>query len=329
MILSLLATGLLLVPSASAFFRLPCTKAVLDARVDPIVTLGKASSHAHTIMGSNAISYTTTFEDLRNSQCSTCKVKDDKSAYWEPELYWQYPNGTFQSIDHGGMLVYYLQRSGPNETVEAFPDGLVMLAGDPYVRNNTGSDDSKAISIDFNGPAEPQTPGFNNINCPNGLRAQVFFRSCWDGHNLDSPDHKSHMAYPDGIDNGSCPPTHPHHLISIFYEIYFNIAPFNALNDGGRPVLGNGDPTGFALHADFMNGWDHDVLSRAVANCTADSGVIEDCAVFEDEGRFYTDDENNACSAKNPMPEEKIVDTLLTYLPGCVAVTEGPGPASA
>jgi len=137
------------------------------------------------------------------------------------------------------------------------------------------------------------------------------------------------MAYPDGVDNGQCPPSHPIHLVSIFFEVYFNVAPFNNLHDGGRFVLANGDPTGYGLHGDFMNGWDRGVLSRAVATCTATSGVIEDCPVFKNEGRLYTDDENNACSATNPLPDEKVAPgTLLPYLPGCVAVTEGPAPAT-
>lgn len=104
MIVSLLALGLLFAPSTHAFFRLPCSKPVLNARADPIVSYGKASSHAHTIQGSNgthmitfkwavfilprmlAISFSTTFEDLRESNCTTCMVKDDKSIYWIPQL---------------------------------------------------------------------------------------------------------------------------------------------------------------------------------------------------------------------------------------------------
>ena len=97
---------------------------------------------------------------------------------------------------------------------------------------------------------------------------------CWDGVNLDSANHKSHMAFPAGVDNGLCPPSHPVHLITIFYEVLFNVAHFNGLNDGGRFVLANGDPTGYGLHADFMNGWDSSVLSRAVSTCTAASGQI-------------------------------------------------------
>ena len=140
------------------------------------------------------------------------------------------------------------------------------------------------------------------------------------------------MAYPDGIDNGQCPPTHPHHLISLFYEVWFNVAPINALNDGGRFVLANGDPTGYGLHGDFMDGWDKSVLSRAVATCTNLSGVIDDCHVFSDkingENRFFSDDENNNCAAPNPIPSEDVnTGVILEYLPGCVPITEGPAPA--
>jgi hypothetical protein len=137
------------------------------------------------------------------------------------------------------------------------------------------------------------------------------------------------MAYPDGIDSGQCPPTHPIHLVSIFYEVYFYVAPFNALTDGGRFVLANGDPTGYGLHGDFINGWDRSVLARAVETCTADSGVIEDCPVFQNEGRFSTDADMNDCSATDPLPGDVILDTTVPYLPGCVAVTEGPAPATA
>ena len=228
-----------------------------------------------------------------------------------------------------------------------------MLAGNPYARSNANTPESKAItwnwsvsfictsvvtrtdsgpttiSIDFNGPPEPQTSGFANTNCPSGLRAQVFFPGCWDGKNLDSADHKSHMAYPDGIDNGICPSSHPVHLISIFYELYFSVKPFNDLGDGGRFVLSNGDPTGYGLHGDFMNGWDRSVLSRAVDECTNLSGVIEDCPVFQNEGRFYPDSVMNSCAAKNPLPDEQGgPGALLSHLPGCIAVTDGPAPAT-
>ena len=33
-----------------------------------------------------AIGLSTTFDDLRKSNCTTCKVNDDKSAYWIADL---------------------------------------------------------------------------------------------------------------------------------------------------------------------------------------------------------------------------------------------------
>jgi hypothetical protein len=53
MIVSLLTLGLLLIPSSNAFWRMPCAQPVLDSRVDPIVSPGKPSGHAHAIMGSS------------------------------------------------------------------------------------------------------------------------------------------------------------------------------------------------------------------------------------------------------------------------------------
>jgi len=100
----------------------------------------------------------------------------------------------------GGMTVYYLQR-GPNPSaVLPFPEGFRMVAGDPFQRNQTNkmAAPGQAVSfvcLDYDGVSS-QTPYMPNKNCPDGLRAQVFFPSCWDGKNLDSPDHKSHVSYP-------------------------------------------------------------------------------------------------------------------------------------
>lgn len=53
MIVTLFAAGLLLVPSVNAFWRLPCSKPVVNARIDPIISPNVPSGHSHTIMGSN------------------------------------------------------------------------------------------------------------------------------------------------------------------------------------------------------------------------------------------------------------------------------------
>jgi hypothetical protein len=45
-------------------------------------------------------------KDLLESSCSSCQVKQDKSAYWAPALYFQDGTGNFKIVDQiGGMLV--------------------------------------------------------------------------------------------------------------------------------------------------------------------------------------------------------------------------------
>jgi hypothetical protein len=73
---------------------------------------------------------------------------------------------------------------------------------------------------------------------------------CWDGVNLDSPDHKSHVTYPinGSFEGGSpCPASHPVRLPQLFYEIMWNTTEFNNLaewpEDGSQPfVFSTGDP---------------------------------------------------------------------------------------
>lgn len=123
------------------------------------------------------------------------------------------------------MTVYYLQR-GDDDVVgnnTAFPEGFRMIAGDPFIRSETGKDEAPGNAVSFvclnYAEGSSRHLSIPNKNCPEGLRAQVFFPSCWDGVNVDSPDHKSHMSYPIGnYDNGRCPSSHPVRLISIFYE---------------------------------------------------------------------------------------------------------------
>ncbi|KAL4757157.1 DUF1996 domain-containing protein [Aspergillus foveolatus] len=99
------------------------------------------------------------------------------------------------------------------------------------------------------------------------LRSQVFFPSCWDGENLDSSDHKSHMAYPafGDYNKGVCPESHPV-AIFIFVEFVFNTAPFP---DYHNLLYATGDRIEYGLHGDFINGWtDQTALSNAFETCT-------------------------------------------------------------
>ena len=52
-----------------------------------------------------------------------------------------------------------------------------------------------------------------------------YYFSCWDGKNLDSPNHKDHVAYPSTGPatflslGGTCPSTHPVRIPQLMYEV--------------------------------------------------------------------------------------------------------------
>lgn len=100
------AALLLTAGQVSAFWRLPCRGRLGVARIDPLMDFGIAGSHAHSIQGGNAFSETSLSDDLLQSDCTSCAVTQDKSAYWAPALYFMYDNGTTALVEQsGGQLV--------------------------------------------------------------------------------------------------------------------------------------------------------------------------------------------------------------------------------
>ena len=80
-----------------------------------------------------------------------------------------------------------------------------------------------------------------DANCPHGVRLELVFPSCWNGE-LDSPDHKSHMAYPDlGLD-GDCPEGFKTRLVTLLFETIWDTHAFAERE--GHFVIANGDTTG-------------------------------------------------------------------------------------
>jgi len=124
-----------------------------------------------------------------------------------------------------------------------------MVAGDPSLRSYDDSLEQRAVSfacIPASGSGGPATPGFPDHKCNGNLEIRVEFPMCWDGVNLDSDTHRSHMAYPSLLDNGICPDSHPKRMMNLFYETTWIVSEFDDMWYGNSQpfVLSNGYVSG-------------------------------------------------------------------------------------
>lgn len=82
---------------------------LMMGRVDPIVNPGAVSGHVHAIQGGNAFAMSMTDGQALTSTCTSSLVKNDKSNYWTPSLYFQDPKtGQLEAVEMFYMNVYYL-----------------------------------------------------------------------------------------------------------------------------------------------------------------------------------------------------------------------------
>ncbi|TMW57958.1 hypothetical protein Poli38472_013432 [Pythium oligandrum] len=259
------------VSTTQGMFRFDCFNNLVVDRVDPIINPGTEGGHVHIISGGNAFSKDA--KDLTKSTCTSCPIGADLSAYWTPALYVKYKNGTGYGRVKSNQIVYYQPRGDKTEKIYALPPGLKMVAGDVTLKAYNETDiKQRAVTWVCLNFANPQKEGPiipDGVHCPDGLRGQVNFPMCWDGKNLDSEDHKSHMAYAEGLDGGKCPPSHPKKVIKVFFEMFYHVKEWDSewVGDKHPFTLSNGDRTGYSFHGDFFGGWDEEVLQRATDEC--------------------------------------------------------------
>lgn len=233
---------------------------------DPIVSPGKPGmSHLHTFFGNASLNAFTTADNIRtNCRSAAAGGTANCTGYWVPALF--DANGSVVLPSAGEHLIYY--KAGydiPDPTkIVAVPMRLRMLAGNSKATFSLPQTDNKAR---FWCHARSNSDQPYIVDCPQGsvLEMTVVFPRCWDGKNLDSPNHKSHMAYA----NNGCPASHPVIFPEISYHFQF---PVNSPSGtaGWRLSSDEYDRSrrgGYSLHADWFNGWEPAVINRWVKNC--------------------------------------------------------------
>ncbi len=264
------------------------------------------------------------------STCTTCQFSEDFSNYWTAVLFFRARNGTYKRVPQrpnlgfegadAGMTVYYMQDAlfdyDQLSKVTAFKPGFRMLVGDAAFRSKKQAGKFRQLTytcLEEVSTRAPETLNFPPKPCRHGIMANVRFPTCWDGKNLDSPNHQDHVSYPaQGTfeSGGDCPATHPVRLPQLMYETIWDTAAFNdpALwpEDGAQPFYWSmGDRSGYATHGDYMFGWKDDALQRAM-----DSPCYVNCPTLKTQ----TVAEMNRCSVPDVVQED--INSWLDELPG-------------
>jgi hypothetical protein len=270
-------------PDVVGAFRFICNAGQL-LHDDPIVFPGQpGKSHLHQFYGNTSANAYSTYESLRTSGSSTCMSPLNRSAYWMPAML----DGKGSVIRPDYVAIYYKRRpiTDPKCSLTSgdaraegncipLPNGLKFIFGFDML---TGKARTGSLYFNCDGPGATQGH-YESIpaaiaTCPAGAKigAVVNAPSCWDGKNLDSPNHRDHVAYKEYGSWGyaKCPSTHPFVIPDFTLQAWWSIGASDDLSqwrlssDEMRPDL----PHGSTFHADWFGAWDNTVMSMWTDNC--------------------------------------------------------------
>ncbi len=157
------------------------------------------------------------------------------------------------------MTVYYGSRlTSPAATVP-FPQGFRMIAGDAKLQVATPAGSVNQFYCAGPGGEIGRSADGNWPLCAStaDLVFQLVFPDCWDGVHLDSPDHKSHVAFSyDGTCKGAFPVAIPNISFVIAYRTSGSAAGF---------TLASGMAS--SMHGDVFLAWENTAQGKRVKNC--------------------------------------------------------------
>jgi hypothetical protein len=221
-----------------------------SAPVDPIVMPGMAGmSHNHEFFGNTTTDENSTGDSLLAGS-TTCSDRHDTSAYWVPTLY---DNGVRVAATHVNVHYYF----GKAASVTAFPAGFKAVSG------RTSQTAGWACVARTGGPVwSADVATVPTCGAGAHLMGRVIFPQCWDGTNLDSTDHISHLAF---AVRGVCPTDHPVRVPQLKIDVHFP-----AGVNGSSVTLASGAAS--TWHADAFEAWQGTSLANRINATLAKPG---------------------------------------------------------
>lgn len=264
-------------PDVVGAFRLICAPSHLNYD-DPLLYPGQVgASHLHQWFGNSGGDAHSDYASLRTSGESTCGTLN-RSAYWAPALI---HDGKVVVPDYA--TVYYKRRPASDRLCAdtpahciGIPRGLRYVFGRTMAGGKYPGWSKDSVRFVCDGIRMDATPNLPEAiaACPAGARlgVQLAAPDCWNGRDLDSPDHRAHMAMPVGDRNTGrqvCPASHPFRIPDFTFVIWYQVgdgldgAYFSSDRMPGMAEM----PAGSTVHADWFGAWDDDVMRRWIAGC--------------------------------------------------------------
>ena len=270
-------------------FRMFCTAGQI-LKDDPLVYPGQpGASHLHQFFGNTGANASSNYQSLRASGGTTCGAAANpfnRSAYWFPAML----DGVGHVVKPRYLNLYYKRNplSDPmcsptsaqhlGQCVD-LPNGIRFVFGYNMKDGSHGITDvnnSEHWAIRYecqaaedgsvsNGTATGKYWTISDVaaaGCPVGARLMILVDApnCWDGVNLDSADHRSHMAwatgpYYQGQFFNACPADHPYMIpdmeVQIAFTVDANLAKWHVSSD----EMVAGAANGSTFHMDYWEAW--------------------------------------------------------------------------
>ncbi|MFE3637677.1 DUF1996 domain-containing protein [Streptomyces sp. NPDC059168] len=238
--------------------------------------VSNGAHHTHDYIGNQATDAFASDQDLAAGD-TTCANQGDKSTYYWPVLRLQNGKAEFDADRDGGGKegnIGEIQRAeqaditfvgNPTSKVVAMPKFLRIITGD--AKAFTNGDKNANASWSCTGFEDRQLKDKYPL-CPDGSKVvrTFHFQSCWDGQNIDSANHRTHVAFADP-DSGACPDGF-RAIPQLVQRLVFDVP---------RPVFDGADRSVFAVdgfpeqlhkpitdHDDFINVFDEDLMNQMV-----------------------------------------------------------------
>ncbi|MFF6874573.1 DUF1996 domain-containing protein [Streptomyces sp. NPDC012474] len=232
--------------------------------------------HTHDYVGNQNNDAFSSDDDLANADTS-CQNQSDKSTYYWPVLRLQDGSNEFDAQDAGGgaegNVGTILEASqaeikfvgNKKGDVVAMPKFLRVITGDAKAFTNGLNNANTSFSC--TGFEDRQVTD-KYVVCPEG--SQVVrtsnFQSCWDGQNIDSANHRDHVAFVQA--DGSCAngfQAIPQLQVRLVYDV-----PAPTIENGQvqNPYAVDGFPEQLHKpitdHNDFINVMDENLMNKVV-----------------------------------------------------------------